>query len=73
MQIEDRVQALRLAPRERLIQPSEALLEVLVGITRTLWRQAQLFVRYELERNASPVAGYDYDRNRVSASIEIWR
>jgi tetratricopeptide (TPR) repeat protein len=46
---------------------------LLVGITRTLWRQAQLFLRYELERNASPVAGYDYDRNRVSASIEIWR
>jgi tetratricopeptide (TPR) repeat protein len=45
----------------------------LVGITRALWRQAQIFLRYEMERNDSPVAGYDYDRNRVCASIEIWR
>ncbi|HET9865110.1 MAG TPA: tetratricopeptide repeat protein [Steroidobacteraceae bacterium] len=45
----------------------------LLGITRALWRHAQLFVRYERELNDSPVAGYDYGRNRVSASIEIWR
>lgn len=44
-----------------------------LGITRTLWRQAQLFLRYELERNQSPVAGYDYDRNWVAASVETWR
>ncbi len=43
-----------------------------LGATRSLWRQAQLFVRYEMERNDSPVAGYDYDRNRASASIEWW-
>ncbi|MEO8017026.1 MAG: tetratricopeptide repeat protein [Pseudomonadota bacterium] len=41
--------------------------------TRTLWRQAQLFVRYEHERNESPIDTYDYDRNRIAASIEIWR
>jgi hypothetical protein len=29
-------------------------------------------VRYEHERNDSPVAGFDYDRNRVSASVEFW-
>jgi hypothetical protein len=43
-----------------------------VGATRALWKQAQLFVRYEHERNDSPVAGFDYDRNRVSASVEFW-
>jgi tetratricopeptide (TPR) repeat protein len=43
-----------------------------VGATRTLWKQVQLFVRYEHERNDSPVAGYDYDRNRASASVEFW-
>ncbi len=37
------------------------------------WQQAQLFVRYEHERNASPIAAYDYDRNWVAASIEYWR
>jgi len=46
---------------------------LLVGITRTLWKQLQLFVRYEAERNDSPVAGYDYDRNWIAASIETWR
>ena len=44
-----------------------------VGTTRTLWKQAQLFVRYEHERNDSPVAGYDYVRNWVAASVEYWR
>jgi tetratricopeptide (TPR) repeat protein len=43
-----------------------------LGATRALWKQAQLFVRYEHERNDSPVAGFDYDRNRVSASVEFW-
>lgn len=42
------------------------------GIMRTLWRQAQLFVRYEHESNGSPVPGFDYDRNRASASVEFW-
>jgi len=44
----------------------------LVGFTRTLWKQTQLFVRYERERNDSPVAGYDYGRNQVLASVEYW-
>jgi len=44
----------------------------LVGFTRTLWKQTQLFVRYELERNNSPVAGYDYNRNQAIASVEYW-
>ena len=44
-----------------------------LGVTRTLLKQAQLFVRYEHERNASPVENYDYDRNWVAASIEFWR
>ena len=44
-----------------------------VGATRSLWRQAQLFVRFEHERNDSPVAGYDYVRNWVAASVEYWR
>jgi hypothetical protein len=43
-----------------------------VGATRALWKQAQVFMRYEHERNASPVAGFDYDRNRISASVEFW-
>jgi tetratricopeptide (TPR) repeat protein len=45
---------------------------VQVGATRALWRQTQLYVRYEHERNDSPVAGFDYDRNRVCASVEFW-
>jgi tetratricopeptide (TPR) repeat protein len=44
-----------------------------LGATRALWKQTQLFVRYEHERNDSPVAGYHYDRNRVVASVELWR
>ena len=44
-----------------------------IGATRALWRQAQLFVRVEHERNDSPVAGYDYVRNWVAASVEYWR
>jgi tetratricopeptide (TPR) repeat protein len=44
-----------------------------LGLTRALWKQAQLFVRIEHERNQSPVAGYDYDRNWVAASVETWK
>lgn len=43
-----------------------------VGATRALWKQAQLFVRYDHEQNDSPVAGFDYDRNRIGASVEFW-
>jgi len=38
-----------------------------------LWKQAQLFLRVEHERNSSPVAGYDYDRNWIAASFETWK
>jgi tetratricopeptide (TPR) repeat protein len=44
-----------------------------LGLTRALWKQAQLFLRVEHERNQSPVAGYDYDRNWVAASVETWK
>ena len=44
-----------------------------LGLTRALWKQAQLFVRVEHERNQSPVAGYDYDRNWIAASLETWK
>ena len=44
-----------------------------LGVTRSLWKQTQLFVRVEHESTSSPVAGYDYDRNLVAASIEAWR
>jgi hypothetical protein len=47
-------------------------LSLQVGATRVLWKQTQLYMRYERERNDSPVAGFDYDRNRASASIEFW-
>jgi hypothetical protein len=30
-------------------------------------------VRGEFQRSDSPVAGYDYRRNWVAASIETWR
>jgi hypothetical protein len=46
---------------------------LLVGITRLLWKRTQLFVRYAMERNDSPVAGYDYNRNWITASVETWR
>jgi tetratricopeptide (TPR) repeat protein len=44
-----------------------------VGVTRALWRRTQLFVRFEHQRNDSPVVGYDYERNWVAASVETWR
>jgi hypothetical protein len=40
---------------------------------RTLGKQAQVSVRYERERNQSPFEAYDYERNWLAASIEIWR
>ena len=43
-----------------------------VEATRTLWKQAQLYLRYEHERNESPIDIYRYDRNWVAASIEVW-
>ena len=46
---------------------------LLVGVTRTLWKETQLFLRYVAERSNSPVAGYDYDRNWVALSVENWR
>ena len=47
-------------------------LSMQAGATRALWKQAQLHVRYEHEGNDSPVAGFDYDRSRASASVEFW-
>jgi tetratricopeptide (TPR) repeat protein len=44
-----------------------------LAAARTLWKQSQLLVRYEHERNSSPVEGYDYDRNWIAVSIEFWR
>jgi len=41
--------------------------------TRVLWKGAQLWLRFGHERNASPVDAYDYDRNWVAASLEVWR
>jgi hypothetical protein len=41
--------------------------------TRSLWQNAQLFVRYAHERNSSPIPENDYDRDWVAASIEFWR
>lgn len=46
---------------------------LLLGVTRMLRSRLQLFVRAQLERNDSPVAGYDYDRNWIAASVEMWR
>lgn len=44
-----------------------------VEVTRTLVKQVQLFLRYEHERNQSPVEVSDYQRNWVSVSVEFWR
>jgi hypothetical protein len=41
--------------------------------TRTLWKQVQLYVRYEHEHSQSDVALYDYNRDWIAASIETWR
>ena len=41
--------------------------------TRTLWKQAQLYVRYEHERNHSPVEENDYSRDSLAVSLEMWR
>jgi hypothetical protein len=40
---------------------------------RSVGKQAQVSVRYERERNRSPFAAYDYERNWIEASIEVWR
>ena len=43
-----------------------------VASTRVLGKQSQLFLRYDHESNDSPVAGFDYGRNRIGASVEFW-
>jgi hypothetical protein len=47
-------------------------LSLQAGVMLTLWKQTQLLVRYEHEDNASPVPGFDYARNRATASVEFW-
>jgi hypothetical protein len=44
-----------------------------LGVINKWWKQAQVFVRYEHERNASPLDAYEYNRNWIAASIEYWR
>ena len=44
-----------------------------IEATRLLWRQVNLFARFEHERATSPVDAYEYDRNWVVVSIETWR
>jgi tetratricopeptide (TPR) repeat protein len=44
-----------------------------LGAIGKLWPSAQLFVRYEHERNSSPIDSYQYDRNWIAASLEWWR
>jgi hypothetical protein len=46
---------------------------LLLGVTRSIRRYMQLFLRCQLERNDSPVADYDYDRNWIALSLETWR
>jgi hypothetical protein len=41
--------------------------------TRTLWKQAQVYLRYERERNRSPVEVNEYDRDWIAVSLEFWR
>ena len=41
--------------------------------TRTLWKQAQEYLRYERERNRSPVEVNEYDRDWIAVSLEFWR
>jgi len=43
-----------------------------LGAIAKYWKQGQLFIRYEHERNASPIESYEYKRNWVAASIEFW-
>jgi len=43
-----------------------------LGAIAKYWKQAQLFIRYEHERNDSPIDFYEYDRNWIAASIEAW-
>ncbi len=44
-----------------------------IEAARTLVKQVQLLMRYEYERNQSPVEFSDYQRNWVAVSIEFWR
>lgn len=59
--------------QETLPAWSDRRVDFQVEAIRTLWKNAQVSVRYEHERNESPVESYDYARGRVAASIEIWR
>jgi tetratricopeptide (TPR) repeat protein len=43
-----------------------------LGAIGKYWKQGQIFIRYEHERNASPIDAYEYDRNWAGASIEFW-
>ena len=43
-----------------------------VGATGKFWKQGQVFMRFEHEHNASPIDTYEYDRNWVAVSIELW-
>jgi hypothetical protein len=43
-----------------------------LGAIAKYWKQAQLFIRYEHERNDSPIDFYEYDRNWIAASVEAW-
>jgi len=43
-----------------------------VGAIGKFWKQAQVFMRFEHEHNASPIDTYEYDRNWVAASLELW-
>jgi len=61
------------AQSETLASWNDKRATLLLGFTRTLWQHTQLFLRYEFERNDSPIAGYDYDRSQVLASVEFWR
>lgn len=61
------------APDDTLDSWNDNRLTLQLGVTRALWKQAQLFVRAEHETNQSPVAGYDYDRNWIAASVETWK
>jgi tetratricopeptide (TPR) repeat protein len=54
-------------------QPEDQRTALRLEATRSLWKQAQLYLRYEHERNRSPVEANDYSRDWVAVSIEFWR
>ncbi len=68
------------AAQRRIRQPAQPDIEAWedrrgtyrLGAIAKYWKQGQLFIRYEHERNASPIETYEYDRNWVAASIEFW-